>query len=152
MDSLPLSEESWFHYFLCSVEDCDHLLLKLEVPARLFVNRRVFGVLWEIVKVAVVQRSVHLMEENRTLMLSSVCCRLVETLKDTHRGRERRVYGSLAETVPVEALKPPEGQGHVAMTTGSSPIEERNLMKSIFTVSLVFLYVFHSILLISQPL
>lgn len=92
---------------MSELEDDDHLLLKLEVPARLFVNRRVFSVLWEIVKVAVVQRSLHLMEENRMLMLSSVCCRLVETLKDTHRGRERRVYGSLAEAFPVEALKPP---------------------------------------------
>lgn len=92
---------------MSELEDDDHLLLKLEVPARLFVNRRVFSVLWEIVKVAVVQRSLHLMEENRMLMLSSVCCRLVETLKVTHRWRERRVYGSLAEAFPVEALKPP---------------------------------------------
>lgn len=136
------------------LSDGDRVLLKLEVPTGLFIRRRVFCVLWEIVKVSVVQRSVHLVEEHRLMLtLSSVYCYHIEILKDTHCGCEWRGYGSLAEAVPVEALKPPEGQGHVVMTTVLYLLQEAlNLMISIFTASLVFLDILHSIFLISEPL
>lgn len=49
------------------------MLLKLKIPTGLLVRRRVFGVLWERVKVAVVQWSVHLIEKHRVLT-KSLCC------------------------------------------------------------------------------
>lgn len=147
MASLPVSEES-----RSCRQPSDRNLLKLQVPARLFIRRRVFCVLWEKVKVTVVQRPVHLSERNRTLTLWSVYRYHIETLKDTHRWRERRAYGSLAKAVPVEALKPPEGQGRVAMTTVLSPTESSGWTLMIGCVSLVFLDVLHSVFLVSQPL
>ena len=116
MASLPFSEESLISLLS---DDEDHVVLELEVPTRLFIGRRVLHVLWEIIKVAVVQRSVHLVKETR-----HQCCGLRAVTSQrhgriTHRGRERRVDGSQAEAVPVEAFKPPEGQRCVAMTTVS---------------------------------
>lgn len=54
---------------------CRRTLLKLKIPTGLLVRRRVFGVLRERVKVAVVQRSVHLIEKHGVSdkKLSSLC-------------------------------------------------------------------------------
>lgn len=96
------------------------LLLKLKVPAGLFVRRAVC-VLSEVVKVAVVQRSVHLTEEQGVNARCVVCAAAAaadrRTLRNTHGWCVRRVYAPLTEAFPVEALEPPEGQMQVAMAT-----------------------------------